>query len=118
MQPSDPFPIERCSSRLRKAILAEFEGRTPIFQDILSIPLNKWMAVPGMGPRLLRELESIIHSKPPVPQSEPSPKSDDAEFIARLERFQHDLQRLQHDIQALLGQTRLRKADTNGSDMH
>jgi hypothetical protein len=51
MQPSDPFPVERCSPRLQKAILAEFNGRSPTFQDILRIPLEQWLTVPGMGQR-------------------------------------------------------------------
>ncbi len=117
MQPSDPFPVERCSPRLQKAILAEFNGRSPTFQDILRIPLEQWLTVPGMGQRLLRELEALIHSQPSVPQEASSPNPDD-ELIARLERFQRDLKRLQHDIQRLLGKAPSREADANGSDFH
>ena len=71
-----------------------------------------------MGRRLLSELESLIHSQPSVPQEGPSPQSDDADLIARLERFQRDLRQLQHDIQMLLGKAPSRKADANGSDLH
>jgi hypothetical protein len=118
MQPSDPFPIDRCSPRLKTAILAEFDGRSPTFQDILSVSPKQWMTVPGIGPSLLKELENITHSQPLVPQDDPSPKPDDAELIARLERFQRDLKRLQRDIQALLGEAPLREADASGSDLH
>ncbi len=117
MQPSDPFPIERCSPRLRTAILAEFNGRSPTFQDILSIPLKQWLSVPGMGRRLLSELESLMHSQPSVPQSDPSPTPED-ELIARIERFQRDLRQLQRDIQELLGKAPSRNTDANGSDLH
>jgi hypothetical protein len=117
MQPSDPFPIERCSSRLRTAILAEFNGRSPTYQDILAIPLQQWLTVPGMGRRLLSELEGLIHSQPSVPQGDPSGKPDD-ELFARMERFQRDLRQLQHDLQKLLGKPLSRRADANGSGSH
>jgi hypothetical protein len=117
MQPSDPFPIEHCSPRLRKAILAELQGRSPTYQDILRIPLEQWLKVPGMGRTLLRELDDLIHNQPSVPQVDPSPNTDD-ELIARLERFQRDLKRLQQDIQELLGEAPPGKAGTNGSDLH
>jgi hypothetical protein len=118
MLPSDPFPIELCSPRLRTAILAEFNGRPPTFQDVLSIPLEQWLTVPGMGRKLLTELESLTHSPLPVSRNTPPPKPDNAELITRIERFQHDLKRLQHDIQVLLGETPSTKAGTNGSDLH
>jgi hypothetical protein len=117
MQPSDPFPIERCSPRLKTAILAEFNGRSPTYQDILAIPLQQWLTVPGMGRRLLSELESLVHSQPPVPQSDPSANPDD-ELIARMERFQRDLRQLQHDLQKLLGKPPSRRVDANGSGSH
>ena len=120
MQPSDPFPIERCSSRLRTAILAEFNGRSPTYQDVLAIPLQQWLTVPGMGRRLLSELEGLIHSQPSVPQGDPSAKPDD-DLITRIERFQRDLRSLQHDIQVLLGEAPSQEADpggSNGSDLH
>ena len=117
MQPSDPFPIDRCSPRLKTAILAEFDGRSPTFQDILSVSPKQWMTVPGIGPSLLRELESITHDQSFVPQGDDSPKPDDNELMARLERFQRDLESLQHDLQVLLGEAPLREADANGSDL-
>jgi hypothetical protein len=118
MQHSDPFPVERCSPRLQKAILAEFNGRSPSYQDIFSIPLQQWLTVPGMGRTLLSELERLIHTPSSMPQADPSRKLDDAELMARLERFQRDLRRLQHDLQVLLGEAPPRKADANGSDLH
>ncbi len=73
-----------------------------------------------MGPRLLSELEGLIHSQPSVPQGDPSAKPDD-ELFARMERFQRDLRSLQHDLQVLLGEAPSREADpggSNGSDLH
>ncbi len=118
MQPSDLFPIERCSPRLRTAILAEFNGRSPTFQDILSIPLEKWMTVPGIGRTLLMELEHVIQGLPIVPQANSLATSDDTDLMARLERLQRDLRRLQRDIQALMSEVPSRRAEPHPSDVH
>jgi hypothetical protein len=118
MEPSDPFPIERCSPRLRTAILAEFNGRSPTYQDILSISPKEWMTVPGMGPALLRELHSIVQNPSAVAEVASFETREDADLMARLERFQRDLEKLQHDLRELLGQAPSRKADANGSDAH
>ena len=118
MQPNDPFPIERCSSRLKTAILAEFNGRSPTYQDILSLSPKELMTVPGMGPALLRELHRIVQNPSAVAEVASFETREDADLMARLERFQEDLKRLQHDLRLLLGEAPLRKADANGSDAH
>jgi len=125
MQPNDPFPIERCSPRLKTAILAEFDGRSPTYQDILSISPKEWMSVPGIGPSLLKELQSILQNPPVVAQgasatniTDPEENPIDADLIERLERLQRDLKKLRDDIQGLLNEAPLRKTDTNGSDLH
>ena len=118
MQPSDLFPIDRCSSRLKTAILGEFNGRSPTFQDILSLSPKEWMTVPGMGPALLRELHSIVQNPSAATEVDSFETRQDADLMARLERFQRDLERLQHDLRVLLGEAPSRKADANGSDAH
>jgi hypothetical protein len=118
MQPNDPFPIERCSPRLKTAILAEFNGRSPTYQDILSLSPKEWMSVPGMGPALLRELHRIVQNPSAVAEVDSFETREDADLMARLERFQEDLKRLQHDLRVLLGEAPSRKADANGSDAH
>ena len=100
--------------------MAEFNGRTPTYQDILGIPLQQWLTVLGIGRTLLSELEGLMHSQPSVPQGDPSAKPDD-DLITRIERFQRDLRSLQHDIQVLLGEAPSQEADpggSNGSDLH
>src|SRR5215207_5050230 len=111
MEPSDLFPIERCSKRLKAAILAEFNGLSPTYQDILRIPLKEWMTVPGIGPSLLKELQSILLNPSVVGRegSSMNPADADAKPIepdlsARLERLQRDLKRLQDDIQVLMSE--------------
>jgi hypothetical protein len=118
MQPSDLFPIERCSSRLKASILEEFNGRYPTYQDILSLSPKEWMTVPGMGPARLRELNSIVQSPSLVAEVDSYETREDADLMARLERFQDDLKGLQHDLRVLLGKVELRQADRNGSDPH
>jgi hypothetical protein len=118
MEPSDPFPIERCSSRLKTAILAEFNGRSPTYQDILNLSPKEWMSVPGMGPALLRELHSIVQNPSAVAEVASFETREDADLMARLERFQEDLKRLQHDLRKPLGEAPPSKADANGSDAH
>ena len=118
MQPADPFPLERCSSRLKTAILGEFNGRSPTYQDILSLSPKEWMTVPSMGPTLLRELDSIVQNPSAMAEVDFFETREHADLMARLERFQRDLRRLQHDIRALLGEAPSGKADANGSDLH
>ncbi len=119
MQPNDRFPIERCSPRLKAAILAEFDGRSPTFQDILSIPLEKWMTVPGIGRTLLAELENVIQGEPGLTHQEVSfATADDADLLARLERLQADLKKLQHDIQGRLSAAPIRQSHPGDPDMH
>ncbi len=102
MGPNDSFPIERCSSRLRTAVLTEFNQRCPTFQDILSIPPKTWMTVPGMGVTLLHELEGILQSEHVMTEAASSPTVNDADLLARIERLGRDLRRLKQDVQVLI----------------
>ncbi len=116
MRYSDPFPLELCSQRLKAAILAEFNGRPPTFKDMLSMPLNKWMMVPGIGPTLLHELEDILRSQPVVSQVDTLANSDDDDLLNRIEQFQRDLKRLQDDIRRLIAQRSVSKSDADDRD--
>ncbi len=102
MAPKDPFPIERCSSRLRTAVLTEFNQSCPTFQDILSISPKRWMTVPGMGVTLLHELEGILQSEHFVTEAAYSPTVNDADLLVRIERLRRDLRSLKHDVQVLI----------------
>ena len=110
MQPSDPFPIKRCSPRLKAVLLAEFHGRSPTFRAISSVPLKRWRTVPGIGPTLLHELEGILQSVPVEAQAASVANEADADLLARIERLQRDLARLKQDVQLLMSQGSLRRS--------
>ena len=118
MQPDDPFPIERCSGRLKAATLAEFRGRCPTFQEMFSIPPKKWLTVPGIGEALLRELEAIMGIYQDQMKSPAPPRMSDAELLARLERLQGDLERLRHDIQMRTCNVSKNRPGSDRSDHH
>jgi hypothetical protein len=111
MQPTDPFPVERCSPRLKAVLLAEFHGRSPTFRAILSVPLKKWRTVPGIGPTLLHELEGILQSVPVGAEPASVPNAADAHLLARIERLQRDLARLKQDVQLLMSQGSSRRSE-------
>jgi hypothetical protein len=96
----DPFPIEKCSGRVRGAILAEFRGRCPTIREVASISDAQWLTVPNIGPTTLEELRSMTH---PVPNGEADPTSagmPDSELLSRLSRLQRELNIIVGEIRA------------------
>jgi hypothetical protein len=118
MQPDDPFPLERCSGRLKAAVLAEFQGRCPTFQEMFSIPSKEWLTVPGIGEASLRELEAIMGMYQDQAKRPASPRMSDAELLIRLERLQRDLERLRHEIQTRLGNVPQKQSGPDKSNHH
>jgi len=60
----DPFPIEKCSGRVRGAVLAEFQGRCPTIRQVASISDAQWLTVPNIGPTTLEEIRRYIGETP------------------------------------------------------
>jgi hypothetical protein len=96
----DPFPIEKCSGRVRGAILTEFHGRCPTIREVASISDAQWLTVPNIGPTTLEELRSMAT---PVSDSEaasPATGIPDGELLSRLNRLQRELNILVGEIRA------------------
>src|ERR671912_2430977 len=98
----DPFPIEKCSGRVRGAILAEFQGRCPTIREVASISDAQWLTVPNIGPTTLEELRSMTQQLPNGQDGATSAHMPDGELLSRLNRLQRELNILVGEIRARL----------------
>ena len=98
----DPFPIEKCSGRVRGAILAEFQGRCPTIREVASISDSQWLTVPNIGPTTLEELRSMTQQLPNGEVSASTVQMPDNELLSRLNRLQRELNALVGEIRARL----------------
>jgi len=93
MNLDDPFPLELVSSRVRAAVLSEFQGRCPSIREMTQIPDKDWLATPGIGLRALEAIRSVADDRPSSSAgSYPTEMVDDAELLERLEGLQNELQ--------------------------
>jgi hypothetical protein len=98
----DPFPIEKCSGRVRGAILAEFQGRCPTIREVASISDAQWLTVPNIGPTTLEELRSMTQQLPTGEDGAAAARMPDNEILSRLSRLQRELNILVGEIRARL----------------
>jgi hypothetical protein len=99
----DPFPIEKCSGRVRGAILAEFHGRCPTIREVASISDSQWLTVPNIGPTTLEELRSMTQQHPNGEDAASAASSiPDNELLSRLNRLQRELNILVGEIRTRL----------------
>lgn len=98
----DPFPIEKCSGRVRGAILAEFQGRCPTIREVASISDAQWLTVPNIGPTTLEELRSMTQQIPNGVDDASTASMPDSELLSRLNRVQRELNLLVGEIRARL----------------
>ncbi|MCG7394106.1 hypothetical protein MHY87_14440 [Microvirga sp. ACRRW] len=87
----DPFPIEKCSGRVRGAVLAEFQGRCPTVREVASISDAQWLTVPNIGPTTLEEIRRFINEAPVEQRLQNLPNMEDGELLSRLNRLQREL---------------------------
>lgn len=87
----DPFPIEKCSGRVRGAVLAEFQGRCPTIREVASISDAQWLTVPNIGPTTLEEIRRYIGQAPAEQRLQNLPTMEDGELLSRLNRVQREL---------------------------
>jgi len=116
MRPGDPFPLERCSGRLRSAILTEFQGRHPTLQEVAAIPPQKWLTVPGIGQASLAEMEAIIQAHQDWISSNTPARPSDAAMVDQLDRLQRDLDRLRRELRSLIESIRRKQPHPDSSD--
>jgi hypothetical protein len=98
----DPFPIEKCSGRVRGAILAEFQGRCPTIREVASISDAQWLTVPNIGPTTLEELRSMAQPLPDGGGQGSSTSMPDGELLSRLNRLQRELNLVVTEIRSRL----------------
>jgi hypothetical protein len=105
----DPFPIEKCSGRVRGAILAEFQGRCPTIREVASISDSQWLTVPNIGPTTLEELRSMVQQPPSGKDRASIITMPDGELLSRLNRLQRELNILVAEIRERLSSGNSRK---------
>jgi len=99
----DPFPLEKCSGRVRGAVLAEFQGRCPTIREVASISDAQWLTVPNIGPTTLEEIRRYIGEAPAEQRLQNLPSMDDGELLSRLNRVQRELNVIATAIRARVG---------------
>src|SRR5215208_6799675 len=105
----DPFPIEKCSGRVRGAILAEFQGRCPTIREVASISDAQWLTVPNIGPTTLEELRSMTQPLSNGEDGAAAAHMPDHEILSRLSRLQRELNILVGEIRARLNANPFRR---------
>jgi hypothetical protein len=97
MRLDDPFPLEAVPSRLRTAILREFQGRCPRVGEVAQIPDAQWLSTPEIGQKSVEIIHDIIDSVRQPTNCPAGASLTDAELLKRLEWLQQEL-RLLRDI--------------------
>jgi hypothetical protein len=105
----DPFPIEKCSGRVRGAILTEFQGRCPTIREVASISDAQWLTVPNIGPTTLEELRSMAQPISDGKDKTSATTMSDGELLSRLNRLQRELNLIVGEIRTRLTTTHRRK---------
>lgn len=106
----DPFPIEKCSGRVRGAVLAEFQGRCPTIREVASISDTQWLTVPNIGPTTLEEIRRFISETPVEERLQNLPAMEDGELLSRLNRVQRELSMIASAIRARISSASFKKA--------
>jgi hypothetical protein len=100
MRSDEPFPLEAVPSRLRTAILNEFQGRCPTIGEVAQIPDQQWLSAPDVGQRFV----AIIHDITDVARQQGGRplgrQLTDAELLERLERLQEELRWLRNILRS------------------
>jgi hypothetical protein len=96
----DPFPLDKCSGRVRGAILAEFQGRCPTIREVASISDAQWLTVPNIGPTTLEELRNLALQPFNGEASQIMTGMADADLLSRIDRLQRELDVVASEIRS------------------
>ncbi|SCY81103.1 hypothetical protein [Microvirga guangxiensis] len=105
----DPFPIEKCSGRVRGAVLAEFQGRCPTIREVASISDAQWLTVPNIGPTTLEEIRRFISEAPAEQRLQSLANMEDGELLSRLNRVQRELNQIASAIRTRISSASYKK---------
>jgi hypothetical protein len=104
-----PFPLVAVPSRVRHAILNEFNGRCPSIREVVEKSDRDWLTIPGVGPAILEMIRSVTDAEPQQAASPARPHLTDVELLDRLECLQDELRWLQDQMEARLLKTAKRR---------
>ncbi len=108
MNKHDPFPIDRLSPRIRKAVLDEFNGRCPTVLEVARIPDTDWLKAPDIGPSTVATLRSLtpgMRRKAGIPTLA---NLSDAQLLAQSKSLQKELSRIHDDLKAHRAELQMR----------
>jgi hypothetical protein len=94
MNLDDPFPLELVSSRVRTAILREFQGRRPSIREMTRISDKHWLATPGVGEAALEDIRGVVDERVSREESSSSTAMSNAELFKRLAAVDKELQQI------------------------
>ncbi|MBD2748786.1 hypothetical protein IC232_19010 [Microvirga sp. BT688] len=94
MNLDDPFPLELVSSRVRTAVLREFQGRCPSIREMMRISDKHWLATPGIGETALGDIRGVVDERSFSEESSSSTAMSDAELLKRLVGIQNEIEQI------------------------
>jgi hypothetical protein len=100
MRLDEPFPLEAVPSRLRTAILREFQGRCPSIGEVAQIPDKQWLSTPHVGERSVEIIHDITDAARQQGARPPGTQLTDTELLERLEWLQEELRWLRNILRS------------------
>jgi len=102
MRLDEPFPLETVPSRVRNAILKEFQGRCPSIREMAEIPDRQWLSIPDIGPRSVEIIHDLAEAAQQQTRRPRNARLTDAELLKRLEWLQKEVRWVQEFLRARL----------------
>lgn len=100
MRSDQPFPLEAIPSRVRTAILREFQGRCPSIEEVAQIPDKQWLSTPDIGERSVEIIHDITDAARQQETRRLGAQLTDTELLERLEWLQKELRWLRNILRS------------------